>query len=511
MNSGKQIKMGAIISYVLIAANAFWGLIITPFVLRTLGTASYGVYQTISSFAASMMVLDFGLGAMVMRYVAKYRAERKNNEIEPFISMAICEAVILIVVVAVVSLVLYFNIDGIYGESFSKEQLTSAHQIFIVLSVLMMAQFIEHIFNGVISGYNNFILSNGIKLIRLVFKMVLVFVLLPIYKNAVVLVAIDLGITILMILAEMFYIRNRYKLKIRFSYKTWDGAVFKESFIYALMLFLMSITAQIEGNLDTIVIGAVRGPELVTIYSFGITIFSMYKQISTSISGVMLPTVTEQIQHDETGTKIQNLIVSVGRVQFILLGAATVGFVVLGKEFIALWLGNGFEDVYIITLILMLPALFELCVNVCLAVLRAKNMLGFQTSVLFLSTILNLVITVVGVTLWNYFAAAIGTAFSFIVGSLIIMNIYYHKKLGFNMFAIYRRILSKIWSCLLIAGASIWIISKYIAGSWIAFAANILIFCVIYGLCLVLWGLNADEKRQISLINKLNFRRSKSE
>lgn len=507
MDSGRQVKIGAIFSYILIVANALWGFIVTPFILRTLGTSSYGVYKTISSLTSSMMVLDFGLGGTVMRYVAKYRADGEEKKIEPFISMAICEAGILIAIVVSVSVLFYLNIDEIYGSSFTESEITLAYQIFIILAFGVVAHIIENIFNGVITGYNNFILGNGIKLVRLVIRMILIYVLLSNYKNAVVLVGIDLGITIVSVLVELFYIRAAYKLKIRLSLKTWDREVFKESFIYTFLIFLTSIAAQINSNLDNVVIGAIRGAELVTVYSFGITIFSMYEQLSTSISGVMLPTVTERIKNDDTGKSIQDLVVRVGRVQFALLGAAAVGFTILGKEFIMLWLGEGFEDVYIIVLILMIPSLFELCVNVCLAVLRAKNMLGFRTGVLFATTLLNLVITVIGVSLWSYFAAAIGTAISFIVGSLIIMNVYYYKKLGFHMILIYRRILEKIWGCLLVAGASIYFSSRYITGGWFAFASNILIFCLVYGVCLVLWGLNPDEKRQIPVINKLNFQR----
>lgn len=505
--NNRQVKVGAIFSYILIVANALWGFIVTPFILRMLGTSSYGVYKTISSLTSSMMVLDFGLGGTVMRYVAKYRADREEQKIAPFISMAIWEAGILIAVIAVISSAFYFNIDGIYGKSFTENEIVLASQIFLVLAVGVVAHFIENIFNGVITGYNNFIFGNGIKLIRLVIRMILVFTLLSNFKNAVVLVGIDLGLTIVSVLTEMTYIQTVYKLKIRLSLKVWDGAVFKESFIYTFLIFLTSIAAQINSNLDNVVIGAIRGAELVTVYSFGITIFSMYEQLSTSVSGVMLPTVTERIKHDKSGTEIQNLVVRVGRVQFALLGAAAAGFSILGKDFIRLWLGEGFEDVYIITLILMIPSLFELCVNVCLAVLRAKNMLGFRTAVLFATTLLNLVITIVGVSLWSYFAAAIGTAISFIVGSLIIMNIYYYKKLGFHMVSIYLRILDKIWVCLIVAGAGIWFSSKYIVGGWLAFAVNILIFCIIYGLCLILWGLNPDEKRQIPVVNRLNFQR----
>ena len=151
----------------------------------------------------------------------------------------------------------------------------------------------------------------------------------------------------------------------------------------------------------------------------------------------------------------------------------------------------------------MAPALLELCVNVCLAVLRAKNMLKFRTLVLFGSTIMNAIVTVVGVILFNYYAAAVGTALSFIIGSVIIMNIYYYKKLNFNMIRIYARIFSRIWICLILSGAAIWASSRFLSGSWLMFILNVLIFCAVYFGTLVLFGFNKDEKKSIPIIRKI--------
>ena len=101
-----------------------------------------------------------------------------------------------------------------------------------------------------------------------------------------------------------------------------------------LLMFLTSVAVQINNNLDNVIIGAISGPALVTVYSMGLLIFGMYESISTSLSGVMLPTVTDLLERDEHGEKIQSLIVKVGRIQFLLLGAVAAGFACIGKCFI---------------------------------------------------------------------------------------------------------------------------------------------------------------------------------
>lgn len=495
-----EVKWGALISYLLIIINACYGFLVTPYIISAIGEADYGVYKTITSLSASVMILDLGLGSTVMRYVAKYRSDNQESKINGFVSMALGEGAIIICVLAAVSAALYMLIPTIYSDGLIDSEIALAKKLFAILAVNMMFHFLENILNGIISGYNKFTFANGLKLIRILLRVASVFVVFAFWKNAVALVLIDFVLTLLLIAAEYVYIRKNLKTRVRLSFKNWDMAVFKESFKYTSLLFLTTIAAQINNNLDNVVIGAIQGASFVAVYSMGLLIFSMFEQLSTSISGVMLPTVTNILSKENAYGEIQSTIISVGRIQFILLGAAITGFGIIGKQFISLWLGDGFEDVYVIAMILMCPAVLELCVNVCLSVLRAKNMLGFRTAVLFSTTVLNAIITIVGVKTVGYYAAAVGTAVSFVLGSVVIMNIYYYKKLSFNMLKIYRSIFSGIWICLLLAGAALAIVARWINGGWLQLIICAGVFCIVYGIALLLFGLKKDEKKMIPII-----------
>lgn len=497
-----QVKWGALLSYALIIINACYGFLVTPYILSSIGTAEYGVYKTITSLSSSLMILDLGLGGTVMRYVAKYKSEGRGDKINSFVSMALGEGSIIITALAVISGVIYLLIPRIYATGLEATEIALAEKLYIFLAISMVFHIIENIFNGIISGHNKFIFANGMKLLRILVRILSIFVIFNFVKNAVVLVIIDLVLTVILLIAEVIYVKLCLKVKARLSFKDWDKEVFSESFKYTMLLFLTTIAAQINNNLDNVVIGAIRGASFVAVYSMGLLIFGMFEQLSTAISGVMLPTVTDIINKPDGNREIQKTITAVGRIQFMLLGAALTGFAVIGKDFIQLWLGDGYEDVYIITLILMAPALLELCVNVCLSVLRAKNMLGFRTMVLSAVMVLNAVITIVGVKLWGYFAAAIGTSVSFVLGSLVIMNIYYHKKLSFNMIKIYLGIFKGTWLSLALSGVALAFVSRYTPLTWFGLILNVGVFGAVYGLTMLIFGLNKEEKRMIPVIKR---------
>ncbi len=487
-----EVKWGALLSYILIIANSLYGLVITPFVLSTIGQSEYGVYKTIGALTATISVMELGLGSTMQRFLAKYRAQKDDLKSQNFSAMCMIQALILSFGMVIVGVCLYFSLEPTYGSTFTLQEMLRAKQIYVVLIVYVALHIFENVFFGIIAGYNRFVFSNSVKLIALICKVALYFVILPIAKNSFAIVCISLFIEILIIIFEYYFISKTLNHKIRLHF--WDKNVFKESFIYTILLFLQSIIIQFNGNIDNIVIGAVIGTTSVTVYSFAIQMFNMYEQCATAISGVVLPSITNQIHSGATSKELEDTVIKFGRVQWAVLGAALGGFICLGNEFFGLWLGEGFEDCYRLALILMIPVTFPLIVNVCLAILKAKNLMYFRTISLAYSAVLNVIFTVIGTRIFGYWAAAIGTAISTIVGSILSMNIYYHIKLKMNMFRIYGLILHRITPCILIACIATVLLNDNIEGSWISFLIKTAAFVIVYGVSMVLFGLTPAEK-----------------
>ncbi len=487
-----EVKWGAILSYILIFINSLYGFVITPFVLDAIGGSEYGVYKTIGSITSTIAVMELGLGGTVQKFIAQYRAEKEKEKSYNFSGMCMIQAAVISFAMMIVGVVMFFAIEPAYQNSFTPGELIRAKQIYIILLIYVLLRIFENVFWGIIAGHNKFTFSNSMKIASILTRVLLYFVVLPIFKNAIAIVSVTLCLEIVLILVEYIYIKKKLKHKIKLYF--WDKVVFKESFMYTALLFVQSLIIQFNGNVDNIVIGAVIGTQAVTLYSFAIQIFNMYEHCATSISGVILPSVTNVIYNGGTHKDLEKMVVKYGRVQWMVLGAALGGFICLGKEFFLIWLGKGYEDCYGLTLILMIPVTFPLIVNVCLAILKAKNMLKFRTISLAYSAVLNVILTIVGTRIWGYWAAAIGTAISTIVGSVISLNIYYKVKLKMNMFKIYFHILHRITLCIIPPCIVCFVLNQYLFGSWVTFIIKVAAFIVLYGLGLLIFGMNKEEK-----------------
>ena len=482
-----QVKYGAILSYILIALNAFTGFFLSPFMLKCLGESEYGVYKAIASMTATISVMELGLGGTMQRYIAKYVAEKDKKSANNFSAMGMIESGVLNAAIIVVGIALYTTVDRVFGGKFSATELAHAKQIYWVLLLNVVLHLFENTLFGIIAGYNRFVFSNTLKIGLILLRVILYIVFLPITKNAMTLVLLILTLEAVTVVSELLYLYLKLEHRIRLT--EWNGGIFKESFIYALSLFAQTLAIQFNGNIDNVVIGAFIGTTAVAVYSFAIMIFNMYENCATAISGVMLPTVIQQVQTGKSNRELEETVIRSGRIQWMVLGAILVGFICCGKEFFALWLGAGYEDCWLLSVILLIPVTIHLITNVGLSVLRAKNLMAFRTVYLLCSAALNFAITALGTPKFGYWAAVAGTAAAALAGDVIALNCYYSKKLHFRIFRMYGAVLQKTTACLLLSGAILLLINPLLTGSWLCLIVKLLIFLVLYGVLLFFFGL----------------------
>lgn len=492
MNNKREIKAGIILSYALILFNVIYGLLSTPFILSHVGELSYGVYKSVASLSASLAVMDFGLGTTLTRYIAKYNAENNVKKAENFIGMVFGQFAILAGLVAVVGVIINFSSDKIFDGTFSKPQLTLARELlaFLVLNVIL--RMFENLLIGIANGLEKFTVANGIRFATVLTKFLMILVILPITGNVLTIVVLETVIASAAIVFLLFYLVKNLKIKPKF--RNWDLSVFKESFIYTLLMFIQSITTQFNGNVDNVLLGAQIGAASVTVYSMALLVFGMYENLSGSIATIMLPNISKRVASGQSAMQLQEEVEKAGKFQFMLLAAAMGGFIVLGKDFYSIWLGDGYDNCYYLTLILIVPITFPMIQNVCLSVLRAQNKMVYRTVTLMVSCLINVIITYFGIKKIGIWGAALGTAAA-TVSNLIFMNSYYHKVLGFKIGRMFFRIMSKVLPCAIIAAVITYLVHNVLNSSWVAFIVNAVVFVLIYGLLLILWGLNKEEKR----------------
>ena len=125
-------KTGVILSYVLLVVEIFSTLLFTPFLIRTLGQAEYGIYQLVISITAYLALLDLGVGNSVIRYIAKYRANNDKLSQRKFLGITTIYYAIIAVVVLIVGGFVLLNFSSIFAKGLTDAEIELAKKLFAV-------------------------------------------------------------------------------------------------------------------------------------------------------------------------------------------------------------------------------------------------------------------------------------------------------------------------------------------------------------------------------------------
>ena len=145
----------------------------------------------------------------------------------------------------------------------------------------------------------------------------------------------------------------------------------------------------------------------------------------------------------------------------------------------------------------MIPMTIPLIQNVGLNILQAKNKYKFRVIILILFAFFNVGVSIVLSKLYGGIGAAIGTSISLIGGSIISMNIFYHRKVGINIIEFWKNILKM--SVPMLGSIIIAVIVKvYVPIHSISMLLlQIAIYMILYCAFVWKWSMNGYEKELI--------------
>lgn len=498
--------LGIVLSYALIVIDIVVGVLFVPILLKSLGDEEYGLYKLLSSTAAYLAVLDFGIGGTITRYVVKFRTENDETKTQNFLAMGFIIYFILSALVMVLAIVICFLLPVLYASSIPASQVGYARWVFLILCASTALSLFNHAYNGLTLAYEKYSYAKIINIAKIVLRVVLLLVLLKFTQTAFLVVMVDFALTVLILLVNIFY--TRFNLNCKIKLHKWDGKLAKEAFIFTIAILLQSIINQFNSNLDNIVLGIYTTTAIVAIYSIALQIYSMFSSLSTAISSIYLPGISKAVFEGKSDEEITNMVIEPSRLQLAILLLALTGFILFGKMFISIWVGDSYMEVYMLCCILLGTSILDLSQNSIDSVLKAKNILHGKMLILLVSTAVNALLTFLLVPKIGMLGAAIGTGFSMLFGYGIALNFYYHKVAKINMFRYYIETYKGILPATILAFGAGVLINMLPLRAWWGFIIKAMIYTIIYLLLLLLIGLNNKEKNKIK---KSLFKSKKNE
>jgi len=491
-----QLKAGIILSYLLILLNTIIGIFLTPFMLKSLGQSQFGLYQLIGAFVGYMTILDFGLGNAVTRYVAQYRQQQDKKSESNFLAMTLIMYCIISFSAVIVGIILYFNLGNIFANTLTHQEMSQAKTMFIILLINLVITLPGNIFNATINAYEKFVFNRGFTLFRLLLRVLLLILLLKMGFNAISIVILDTAINIVTIIVNIYVCKKYLIVKVKLF--KFDKKLIDEVFKYSIFIFLNMIFDQLIWRVPSTIIGIKISTVAVAIFSVGMQFSGLFMQFSSAISGVFLPKVTKMVTAGESNKVLTDFMIKAGRLQGIILLYIYIAFLILGKQFILLWVGDGYKEAWITALMVMSGLLIPLIENSGLSILQAMKKHQFYVIIYLIICTFNIITTIFIIDYTGITGAAMMTMLGFFLGHGIFINWYYHNKIGLNMIRFFKEVFKGILPVSIISGVIMYYITIYIKiNSWVMFLISGIIFTLIYFTNMWIFGANQYEKNLI--------------
>lgn len=488
-------------TYVHAFAHIVISLLYVPLLLATIGRSEYGLFQLIGSVMSYLAVAEALLSSGVLRYYCKYRDLGDTVMMENTLAVSRRIYRLFSALVAVAGVLLTFGVDLVYSSSLTAAELQEAKYMLLVLTAGIIFNLLSYVYTAFITANEKFSFSKSLVLLSTLLQPILVLALIRLYPHALLIVSIQAGLSLATALAKWAYAKK--KLGVRIIYHGRDLALVKRLLVFSAGVFLAALADQIFWKADQLILGKLYGSAAVAVYAIGAQIYGNYRPAGTSIASVFLPRVSALYNVEHNMNAISALFAKTGRLVFLLAAMILSGFALFGKEFIRLWAGEGYEEAYWVAMVVMVPLTVDMIQYLGLTILQVLNRYAFRGKMYFIIAALNIVSTVFFARWWGLTGAAISTAASMVIGSGILMNLYY-SRVGIDVRGFWRAIVSLLPGALIAAVPGLLIRQLVLPNAWFSFALHVVLFTAVYSVIMYLTAMNPYERGLIrSVVCKL--------
>lgn len=490
-NSTKQIKRGAVMSYLAIFFNIAVGLTYTPWMVKLIGQSEYGLYS-LALTLIGFFTIDFGLGEAVSRFLSRYIAENDSSKVKDFLGITFKIYIFIDIILFIVLTFVYVFAQNIYAQ-LTAEELSKFRIVFCIAALYSVASFPFTPLNGILISNERFSFMKFTDLFNkiLTVSTMIIVLLLGFRLYSLIIVNVAVGSITLILKINYLYKNNLIKINFKFS----DKIMLKSIFNFSVWSAIIGVASRFILNITPTILAAFSGTQQISLFYIAMTIEGYTWTFANALNGLFLPKITRIITKNENLNEIENLMIKVGRIQLILIGIIIIGFLSMGKEFMVLWMGADYIDSYYITMLLISPCLVTLTQQIGNTTLVALNEIKYRSFCYIFVAALSVTLSLIFSQIWGAIGSGIAIFIGNTLGLVIGMNIVYCKVLKINIFYFFKECHMKMGIPLLLM-TCIGFLMQYLfpVNSLILFAVKLCLFSLLYFLLMFNLALRKEEK-----------------
>lgn len=491
-----QIKSGALLSYVNLGLNVLIGLIYTPWIIKSIGISDYGLY-TLAMSIIGFLAFDFGLGNATTKFICEYLAQRQQKKVDCLIGIVLKLYLAIDIIILIGFIVMYNLLPEIY-EGLTVNELTTFRIVFVIAAVYCTISFPFIPLTGILTGYEKFIQLKLCDLFQRIFIVTTMTICLIHGYGLYALVWVNSIGGILSIIAKLIIVKKNTPLKVDISF--WDYFEIRRIFSFVVWVTVIALAQRMIFNIAPSILGIFSDSSEIAILGVAITIESYTYLFANALSGMFLPKVSKMVA-DKNINAVESLMVKIGRLQIYVCAFILIWFIVFGRQFIHLWIGDTYDKVYLCAILFIIPIFFQLPQEIGITYIVATNKVKLQSYVYISMAVLNIILAVPLSKHFGVVGISIAIFISYIVRTIGI-DIVLEKSLKLHVGRFFCQSYCRLLPFLISSIIFIYFICLIPAEGWWGLILKSVFSIGIYCICAFFLGANEYEKSLLTLYKR---------
>lgn len=334
-SSGHRIPLNTFSNLSALLCQLAVSFFMAPFLIHRLGDSAYGIWAIVISIFGYMGLLDLGVSASLVRYVAQYDDESKRKAMGALLSSALVFYAGVGAIGALIGVAM-----GIFGMSvfnvpdsvMGKARLTMA-----LMGLSLIIRFPGYVFTSLLAG------------MRLYYKRNVVRVSAILLKSAAIVVAITAGkglvwLAIITVCGDcltyftIFLVARRHLHGVTIRIRDATKKCSRELVSYGLKVFSTITLRTISMGGDRLIIGIVLSSRWVTFFSIPLMLIDYVRTMLLSLTAALMP-VFSNLQSQNQLSEIRWRVLNYSRYIAAIGLFAGAGLLAFGVPFVTLWMG----------------------------------------------------------------------------------------------------------------------------------------------------------------------------
>lgn len=336
MPQQRRYLFSAVTNWLAFAATLLVAFFLSPYLIGKLGDSRYGVWVFVESILAYFTLFDLGIAAGVVRFTAKFHAEKNQHELNRLASACLA----LFLGLGVLAFLLGFALTPLFAPMMSKSGMPPDEIATFTLLMLgnLALSLPLSVFPSMLDGLERFAAKSLVRIVFLAGRTVAIVMLME-RDQSLIGLAVIFTIGTLAENSVMALLCWKYIPCLRCGLRFVDREMLRRVKGYSLDAFMAMIAGRVSVQSGAIIIGIFLSAPEITWFAIALRLVEFAKALLRSATTTLTPAISSLEAAGDVDA-IRRVLLKGTRWVLYLILPVHVGLIVFGKPFLTIWLGS---------------------------------------------------------------------------------------------------------------------------------------------------------------------------